>query len=423
MRSVLWFLALFATAVLLALFATQSQGTVTLFWPPYRLDLSLNLVVLGLLSFFVLLHLALRAVNALFDLPAKAKAWRHLQRERSMHVELQSAMTNLLAGRFARSRRQALLAAEHAKSLAGSAPASAQAQALSHLIAAEAAQSLQDIADRDTQLKTVLDLSLQKDSQLIREGAQLRAVRWALDDRDPARALTHLEQLPQGAGRRTLALRLRLRATRLAKYPAQALEVARLLAKHGAFSVAASQSIVRSLAVATLSAARDADQLQRAWENLTPTERLEPEVATHAAKCLVTLSASDGIAWTVQELHERARSWLSPVWSQYAQLNAVHQVRIIEALEASFDTVDHAWLQRIDAAHKQMPNNARLQYLVGIACFKRALWGKAQQLLHDGVSHLQDESLRKSAHKALAMLAEQRGDTHEAAAQWRMAAH
>ena len=48
MRAALWLLVLFAVAVAIALFAGNNQGTVTLFWPPWRLDLSLNLVLLTL---------------------------------------------------------------------------------------------------------------------------------------------------------------------------------------------------------------------------------------------------------------------------------------------------------------------------------------------------------------------------------------
>jgi HemY protein len=423
MRSALWLLALFAAAVGLALFTTQSQGTVTLFWPPYRIDLSLNLVVLGLLGLFVLLYLAVRAISALFDLPSQAKAWRALQRERGMHAELQAAITNLLAGRFARARKLALLSAQHAHNLGTAVPASGQSRALAHLVAAEAAQALQDTGERDIQLKAALDVPLPSSAVHVREGAQMRAARWALDDRDPSHALIHLEQLPQGAARRTIALRMRLRASRQAKRHAQALDVARLLAKHGAFSKVASQSIVRSLAVATLTDAHDADQLQRAWEALSSAERAEPEVATHAAKRLVNLSASDSATWTPQDLHERARAWLEPIWNQYPQLSDGNQVRIVQALEASFETIDHTWLQKIDTAHKQLPGDARLQYLAGMACMRRELWGKAQQLLHDAAPQLKDEPLRKSAHRALALLAEQRGDARGAAAEWRKAAH
>ena len=46
MRIALSILTLFAIAVAVALLAGNNQGTITLFWPPYRVDLSLNLVLL-----------------------------------------------------------------------------------------------------------------------------------------------------------------------------------------------------------------------------------------------------------------------------------------------------------------------------------------------------------------------------------------
>lgn len=72
MRSALWLAALFAVAVALALFAGDNQGTVTVFWPPHRVDLSVNLVLLLLGLLFVLVHLSLRAVAAMAELPRQA---------------------------------------------------------------------------------------------------------------------------------------------------------------------------------------------------------------------------------------------------------------------------------------------------------------------------------------------------------------
>ena len=55
MRIALWLLALFGVAVAAALFAGSNPGSITVFWPPYRIDLSLNLVlVLLVLAFFTL---------------------------------------------------------------------------------------------------------------------------------------------------------------------------------------------------------------------------------------------------------------------------------------------------------------------------------------------------------------------------------
>jgi uncharacterized integral membrane protein len=123
MRAALWLLALFAIAVAIALFAGNNQGTVTLFWPPYRVDLSLNLVLLLLLATFFFLHAALRALSALFDLPRQALRWRNQQKERSMHALLLDALSHLIAGRFIRARKsaEAALAQEASLTAAGQA--------------------------------------------------------------------------------------------------------------------------------------------------------------------------------------------------------------------------------------------------------------------------------------------------------------
>ena len=55
MRAALWFLALFGVAVAVALFAGNNEGTVTLLWSPYRIDLSHNMEVMLLFGGFTLL--------------------------------------------------------------------------------------------------------------------------------------------------------------------------------------------------------------------------------------------------------------------------------------------------------------------------------------------------------------------------------
>ncbi|HRG05430.1 MAG TPA: heme biosynthesis HemY N-terminal domain-containing protein, partial [Acidovorax defluvii] len=107
MRAALWLLALFGVAVAAALFAGNNQGTITLYWPPYRIDFSLNMVVLLLVTSFVTVYAALRALAALLELPHQARRWRVQQKERAMHSAMLDALTHMLAGRFIRSRKAA----------------------------------------------------------------------------------------------------------------------------------------------------------------------------------------------------------------------------------------------------------------------------------------------------------------------------
>src|SRR5512132_2548114 len=113
MRAALWLLALFGIAVAIALFAGNNQGTVTLFWPPYRVDVSLNLAVLIVFVTFALLHAALGALAALFDLPRQALRWRAQLKERAVYGSLLDSISHLLAGRFTRARRSAEASLAH----------------------------------------------------------------------------------------------------------------------------------------------------------------------------------------------------------------------------------------------------------------------------------------------------------------------
>jgi HemY protein len=422
MRAALWFLALFGIAAAVALFAGNNQGTITVFWPPWRVDLSLNLTLLILLLTFGLLHVALRALSALFSLPRQARQWRLQQKERSLHAALLDALAQLLAGRFSRSRKAAQAALAQERTLAAldaRLPQAQQIRVLSHLLAAESAQALQDRAARDAHLQQALNESAERGalaSPETREGVQLRAARWALDDRDAPAALARLEELPQGAQRRTLALRLRLKAARQDRRTLEALETARLLSKHRAFSDAAAQSIVRGLATELLSGAHDTTQLLRAWGEFEAAEREMPEVAIHAAQRMVALRGDLTLA----------RAWLLPVWERMVEqprsLGESLRVKLVRALEAGLDSVDADWLARIESAQLGNPRDANLQYLAGMACLKRQLWGKAQQLLTHAGLGLQDPVLHRRAWQALAQLAEAREDSDQASAAWKRAA-
>lgn len=423
MRAVFWFLVLFGVAVATALFAGNNEGTVTVFWPPYRIDLSLNLVLLGLFGLFFLLHVALRALAALLSLPGEARRWRIRYQERAMHVGLLDTLSHLASGRFIRARKAAESVLAQERSLASSERTlsySGRLRALSHMLAAESAHALQDRAARDEHVQLALEQTERRQEQEVRDGLQLRAARWAIDDRDIRAAQQRLDDLSQGAARRTLALRLRFKLARLARHTLQALEIARLLAKHRAFSPVAAQSLVRGLALELVQSAYDPSQLEKAWGLLDATERQMPEVAIQAAECMLELGGE----------FAGVQQWLLPVWDQMVRpattLSQDQRIKLALVLERGFSQSggrpDGAWLSRIESAQMANPRDALLQYLAGVICMHLGLWGKAQQLLKQALSQLQDERLRRRAWQSLALLAEQREDSTAATAAWRNAA-
>lgn len=423
MRSTLWLVALFAIAVAAALFAGNNQGTVTLYWPPFRVDLSLNLVVLGLALLFLVLHLALRALSALLNIPKEARRWRMLGKERAMHAAFIDALFNLTAGRFVRARRAAELAITMEESLEVHRAKTAHSQrvrAMAHMVAAESAHALQDRTRREAHFQSLLELAPSREGQEGREGALLRAARWAVDDRDSAKALEWLDQMPSGVARRTVALRLRLRAARLAGRSQQALDAVRQLTKHRAFSEVAGAGMARGLALEMLRSAHDPSQLQRAWDGLDAAEQKVPDVALEAAERCLQLGGEAS----------SSRQWLLPLWerlpSRSEGLAASQRIRMVRILERGFTEAagmpDAVWLTRVEALQQANPADPLFQYLAGVLCTRLELWGKAQQLLRQSLTMLKDPEMQRDAWRALAELAEQRQDSAAAAQAYKQAA-
>ncbi len=423
MRAALWLLGLFGVAVALALFVSGNGSTVTVFWPPHRVDLSLNFVVLIVLLAFGLVHLALRALAALFAMPGQARLWRLRQQERVMNSALLDALSHLLAGRFIRARKAAELVVSREEAMSRTDQAwseAARLRVLAHLMAAESAHALQDRDSREAHFAQALTQSQLSDASGTRDAVQLRAVRWSLEDRDPAQALRWLNDLPSGVARRTLALRLRLKVARLAGANNLALETARLLVKHKAFGESSAQSLVRALVLESIHAQADADQLAQLWRQLEPAERAMPLVALTAAGRLLRLDGAVNLAL----------EWLLPVWqsmaddpSGFARDHKVFLIRVVEnAFSVGGDAVDAPWLSRIEAAQRANPGDAALQYLAAVACLHLQLWGKAQQLISQALPRLDDAGLLTRAWQVKAELAQRQGDDAQAAEAWKNAA-
>jgi HemY protein len=414
MKTLFWLLGVSAVAVLLALLMGYNVATVSVFWPPHRVDLSLNLALIGLLALFVLTHVALKAIGALRQLPTQARRWRQQQLERVVVTALLDAVTQLLAGRFSRAQVQGSQALEHLSSAAcRDWPQRAEWTALSHLLLAEAAHGLRETDSRNTHVQLLIDSAATPDAA--REGAVMRALRWAMEDRDLDAAQRWWQQLPQGAARRIHALRLKLRLARLQQQPVEALDTARLLAKHGAFSRVVARSLVRSLAQDAVQAAEDLSQLQSVWKNLSPAEQAMPEIV------LAVAGRAIGLVPAGPEAAVAAWQWLAPLWPQFRSLDSVEQHHMITTAEACLPQVDGV-LALVEQAQRQWPDDAGLLYLTGQACMQHRLWGKATQALQLALPGLVHADLKRRAWVSLARMAQERGDDPAAAQAWQQAA-
>jgi HemY protein len=413
MRYVLWLLLIFAVAVVAAVTLGRNDGAVTIAWQGWRMDMSLNLFLAGLLLTCVALVMALQALDSLISLPKRARDWRVQSRDRAA----QSALREALAEHFAARYRRAQKAAQRSAAILDDTPeldTDGHARMLAHVRCAASAHKLQDRASRAHHLAHLNNLHRTRGlprsqrghatSVAADEGAKLLAIEWALDDRDAQQALALLDALPAGAARRTQALRLRLQAQQQERQPLQALQTARLLAKHQGFRPNAARGLVRSLAIDALQATRDVDQLKTVWQKLDATERLDPFVAAEAA----VLATQTGDGW---DDPTTARGWLEPLWRKLATLPEDERAALATALTQAVRGADAAWLARVEEAALAQPQDAAIAAAAGAVYAERQLWGKARPALEQAAkAQALPAHHRRAAWRSLAALARAQDD-------------
>jgi HemY protein len=412
MRSVIWFVLLFAAAVVAASTLGANDGLVSVYAGTWRLDTSLNLFLLLLLgSCFALVSL-ISALNSLIGLPERARLWRVNRRERTAQAALRESLAQYFAGRYSRAKA----AAQRALAIQDDTPElkpDAEFSVLGLLLAAGSAHRLQDRPQRDEHLARAFQLaSGNAVARPAEEGARLLAAEWALDDRDATRSLALLGELAPGVARRTQALRLKLQAARLSLLPQEALKTARQLVKHQGLSKAAAQGLLRTLAFECLDTAHDSDQLRRIWLSLDAADRQDAFVVSRAAVRAAQFDAA-----------EDARNWLRPDWDRIGQANDDERAALSYALACAVAGIGADWLPRLESARLAFPRDASVAHAVGTALAERQLWGKARQLLETAATDLHlSVAAKRMAWLSLARLADTESQPERAADCYKRAA-
>jgi HemY protein len=241
-----------------------------------------------------------------------------------------------------------------------------------------------------------------------------------LNDRDAAGSLHRLESMPSALARRVVALRMRLKAARLAGQPDKALDTALLLVKHKAFSPEVAGSLVRGLVQDWLQRVHEPQAVATIWRKLGSAERQRPELVVACADRWLALGGDAAMA----------RQWLETVWFAWAQnpsrdlpaQSAQLALGLERALTAGPAEDTRDWLAKLETAQRAQPKHAALQYLVGVLCLHHQLWGKAQAHLQAAVVGQLPVQLKHRAWQRLAEMAEHRGDSQAATAAWKAAA-
>jgi HemY protein len=390
-RGLLWLAVLFVIAVALATVGRFDAGQVLLVYPPYRVDVSLNLFIVGVVVAFLLLYAILRFARNIVTMPRRVAAYRARMRTEKANSALRDAVGNLYAGRFSRAEKAARdsLVEEKNKGAAG-------------LIAALAAHRLHEYARRDEWLAQVEDPELQE--ARLMATADMRA-----DGRDADGALAALTEMRSQGGRRIHAQQIALRAQQQLKNWSEVLKLVKTLEKREALHPAVAVRL-RQLAAENLLRDRrhNADALLELWHALSPVERHSPRLADCAAELLIGLDRQNDARKIVEEA--LAQNWDARLLRRYPDTAGADALPLIQKAEG--------W-------RKERPEDGDLLFSLGRLCLKQQLWGKAQSFLEAALKSANtsdNEPLKIRSHRALARLHEQLGDSGKAANHYRESA-
>jgi len=393
MRFFLWLLTLFAAAIGLAVAARYNPGNVVFFYPPYRIDLSLNLFLLIALGVFLLIHFVLRAIDITREMPAKVAAYRREKRDREGNRALREALKGLFEGRYGQAEKAARRAAE-----------SPDNAGLAALIGARAAQRMRQYERRDGWLsKAQADTSL-------RVARLMTSIELSVDDDKPEQALAAVRELNATGVRHIQALQLALKASQRSGDWPEVLRLVRLLDKHNALHPALSRRL-RELAYEDMlgDAAHDAESIRRVWATVPSADRLQSAVAARAARSFNAC----GLHAEARETIERS---LAADWDE----RLVRAYRDSAAPEGSPELL--AQIERCEEWLARRPTDAELALTLGSLCLRQKLWGKAQRHLEQALSDAADSALAREAHLKLAQMHEALGQADEAALHYRQCA-
>ena len=395
MKSLFWLILVFAAAAALAVFGRTNEGYALLVYPPWRIEVSLLLGIIGLLLTFALLYAVTRLVHQALDLPAEVRAYRERQRRERAQGALAAALQAYLEGRFVRAEKEAERAWR-----GGNAPG------LAALIGARATHELRETERRERWF----DRAAAAGGEPLQRALLVTRAELALEERDFTAARDALRTLHDGGPRHIATLRMLMRAERGMANWEEVLRLSSLLAKRDAIAPSVAQEFRVQATIELLAgAATDAAAFEARWQGVANRDQLHPRVAAAGARHATGL----GKAALARQIIERAleAEWAPPLAALYGELPPGLR-------EAERTAEARTRIERAERWLLERSSDAALLATLGRLCIQADLWGKARNFLEASVSF--GES--RSAHLELARLGERLGQGDQAQQHYRRAA-
>lgn len=387
MKTLFWLAAILLLAVGIALAAYHNSGYVLLVYPPYRIEMSLNLLLTLLVAAFFLLYALIRFAVHTLRLPAYVHAFKSERKREKGDNAMHGALLAEAQGRPSRAEKFALSAMEFSSS-----------PGLAALLAARAAHRMKAFERRDSYLIEAERLA--PDEAVARLMLQAE---FLLEERRTNEALAVLKTLTQLDSRNTTAIRLELKAEQQNRNWTRVLALVSELEKRSAIEPLVAQHLKFQAHLEELKrSALDLNTLRAYWAKLSTKDKLEPKIAFVGARYFHTLGDDESALEVITKSLDQ--QWDGELVKLYGQALARDPLKQIELAE------------RWTAAHG---TDASLLLTLGRLCTRQKLWGKAQNYLEASLS----VEPSREGHAALAHLLDEIGQHEEACRHLREGVH
>ncbi len=355
MRGLFWILAVFGLAVAFTLAGKNTSSYVLLVYPPYRIELALNLMIALLLGIFFLGYILIRLATHTLRLPAYVRSFRLERRLKNARKITDNALLAFFEGRY-----------EKAEKLASKAMEMQESPAITATLAARAAHEQRAFNRRDEYLLRAERLA--PDESLVRLMTQADLL---IDQRRYPEAMESLKQLHALAPKHLSAMRLELKAQQQTKNWEQVLNLVVQIEKRGAIEATQAEQLKINayLEILKRKAQDDVRALKAYWIKMPATIRTNTKVALAAAQQFIK-AGDDQTALNIIET-SLEQQWDSDLIKHYG--NCLTQDN----------------LKQLERAEKWLPNHpkdAALLLTLGTLCMRQELWGKAQNYLEASLS-------------------------------------
>lgn len=393
MRIFIRILILFALAVGIAIGAKFNAGNVVLFYPPVRIDVSLNFFLAVLALLFFVLYFVVRTILMTSEMPSRVAEYRQSKRERDSNRALREALKALFEGRFGHAEKSAVKAIDLDEN-----------KGLAALIGARAAHHMSQFERRNLWLNRIEDDSAMKTARLV------TMTELYVDEHQAEQALDAVKELNARGKRHIQVLRWALKANQQAKNWDEVLKLVRTLEKNHAIHPALAGRLREMSFDALLKVdTHDSDTLRRVWSEVPVNERKNRYIALSAAAAFTHCQLLD----EARHIVERS---LKEEWDN--RLLRVYR----DAAGAEGSAALRGQIERCEEWLQEYPKNAELALTLGVLCFHQKLWGKAQVHMEDALAYSAETRISRESHLYLAQLHEAIGQTEDAATHYRACA-